>query len=99
MVACTRPLSFCIFAVAATVACGAVAHDPDQEESPQVVTAGLHEMAKRIRRYESWRILGAQPRKRASGYWYFRFKMLRDDGTIKVIYIDPRNPDFKRLEQ
>lgn len=99
MAACTRSLSFWLFAATATVACDAVAHDPGQEESPQAITVGLHEMAKQIRRYESWRILGAQPRRRASGYWMFRFKMLRNDGTIKVIYIDPKNPDFKRLEQ
>lgn len=99
MVACTKPLSLLIFAICAALTCTAVAHDPGQETSPQAITVGLHEMAKKIRRYESWRILGAQPKKEASGNWHFRFKLLRSDGTIKVIYIDPRNPDFKRLEQ
>jgi hypothetical protein len=61
-------------------------------------TVSIHEVAMQIRRYKSWQILDASPRKKDTGIPYFRFKLLRSDGTVKIINIDPRNPNLRRLE-
>ena len=65
--------------------------------NPTIVT--IHEVAWQIRQNKNWQILEASPRKRASGYQYFRFKLLRHDGKVKVINIDPLNPNLRKLEQ
>jgi len=62
------------------------------------VTVSIHEVAMQIRRYKSWQILDASPRKKDTGTPYFRFKLLRSDGTVKIINIDPNNPNLRRLE-
>ena len=61
-------------------------------------TVSIHEVAMQIRRYKSWQILDASPRQKDTGIPYFRFKLLRSDGTVKIINIDPRNPNLRRLE-
>ncbi len=69
------------------------------EEGNQGATmVSIHEVAMQIRRYKSWQILDASPRKKDTGRYYFRFKLLRNDGTVKIINIDPRNPNLRRLE-
>lgn len=61
-------------------------------------TVSMHEIARQIRQYTNWQILDASPRKRESGLPYFRFKLLRSNGKVKIINIDPRNPNFRHLE-
>lgn len=58
----------------------------------------MDEVARQIRQFKSWQILDATPRQKESGYQYFRFKLLRDDGKVKIINIDPNNPNLRRLE-
>ena len=67
-------------------------------DSPSAKKVSMHEVAIQIRQYKSWQILNASSRQKASGYRYFRFKLLRSDGKVKIINIDPNNPNLRRLE-
>ena len=68
-------------------------------ESSGVPSMSMDEVARQIRQIKGWQILEAQSRKKDSGSQYFRFKLLRSDGKVKVINIDPNNPNLRRLEQ
>ena len=61
-------------------------------------TVSIHEVAMQIRQYKSWQILDASPRKKETGIRYFRFKLLGQDGKVKIINIDPNNPNLRRLK-
>jgi len=61
-------------------------------------TTSIDEIAQQIRQYKNWQILDASPRKKKSGISYFRFKLLKNDGTVKIINIDPTQPNLRRLE-
>ncbi len=61
-------------------------------------TVSIHEVAQQIRQYKSWQILDASPRKKTTGILYFRFKLLGQGGKVKIINIDPDNPNLRRLE-
>ncbi len=67
-------------------------------DTPAASKVSMHEVAIQIRQYKSWQILNASSRQKASGYRYFRFKLLRSDGKVKIINIDPNNPNLRRLE-
>lgn len=58
----------------------------------------MHEVAVQIRQFKSWQILDASPQKKKSGYQYFRFKLLHNNGKVKIINIDPNNPNLRTLE-
>ncbi len=59
----------------------------------------IHEVAMKIRQFKSWQILDASPRHQKSGVRYFRFKLLHSNGKVKIINIDPMNPNLRRLEK
>ena len=68
-------------------------------ESATGAKMSMHEVAMQIRQYKSWQILNASSVQKASGHQYFRFKLLRSDGKVKIINIDPNNPNLRTLEQ
>lgn len=74
---------------------GAQALDGKSSGAPSV---SMDEVARQIRQLKSWQILEAQSKQEESGTQYFRFKLLRNDGKVKVINIDPNNPNLRRLE-
>ena len=60
--------------------------------------ASIDEVAHMIRKRKQWQILDASPRRKDSGTEYFRFKLLGNDGTVKIINVDPNKPNLRRLE-
>lgn len=84
--------------LAAAVSMGSSASYALDGESVSTSKVSMHEVAMQIRQYKSWQILNASPRQKESGYQYFRFKLLRSDGKVKIINIDPNNPNLRRLE-
>ena len=67
-------------------------------ESASKTKVSLDEVAMQIREFKSWQILDASSQKKESGLRYFRFKLLRNDGKVKIINIDPNNPNLRTLE-
>ena len=70
----------------------------DGKKNPDAATVSMHEVARQIRQYKSWQILDASPRKLDSGDRILRFKLLHEKGKVIIINIDPKNPNFRRLE-
>ena len=68
-------------------------------ETKGATTVSMHEVARQIRQYKTWQILDAASKQKASGNRYFRFKLLSSEGKVKIINIDPKNPNLRRLEQ
>lgn len=73
-----------------------LAFDGEKSASTEI---SIHEVARQIRQYKSWQILDASPKKKPTGIQYFRFKLLHNNGMVKVINIDPLNPNLRRLEK
>jgi hypothetical protein len=67
-------------------------------ESASKDKVSMDEVAMQIRQFKSWQILDASSQKKESGSRYFRFKLLHDNGKVKIINIDPNNPNLRRLE-
>ena len=59
----------------------------------------MHDVAKKIRQDNNWQILDAKPKEKKSGYKFFQFKVINKKGQVKVINIDPNNPNLRHLEQ
>ena len=62
------------------------------------VTVSIHDVAKKIRQFKTWQILDARSNQKESGFLY-RFKLINSSGRVKIINIDPKNPNLRRLEQ
>ena len=60
--------------------------------------AEIDDIANQIRGKSGWQILDARTQKNASGNFLFRFKLLSKKGMVKVIFVDPRNPDLRELK-
>ena len=73
----------------------AIALDGESASNKKV---SMDEVAMQIRQFKSWQILDASSQKKESGLRYFRFKLLHNDGKVKVINIDPNNPNLRTLE-
>ncbi len=59
----------------------------------------FNEVVERIRlRHKSWQILDARSKHKESGLRY-RFKLINSNGQVRIILIDPRNPNLGNLEQ
>ena len=58
----------------------------------------IDDVARMIRENKQWQILEASPRQDGSVTRY-RFKLINSTGKVKVISIDPKQPNLRRLEQ
>jgi hypothetical protein len=67
-------------------------------ESASKNKVSMDEVAMQIRQFKSWQILDASPQKKETGSPYFRFKLLHNNGKVKIINIDPNKPNLRRLE-
>ncbi len=67
--------------------------------NPSAIPVSFNEVVERIRiRHKSWQILDARSRYKESGLRY-RFKLINSSGQVRIILIDPRNPNLEHLEQ
>jgi len=59
----------------------------------------FNEVVERIRlRHKSWQILDARSKHEESDLRY-RFKLINSSGQVRILLIDPRNPNLGHLEQ
>ena len=58
----------------------------------------MDDVARMIREQKQWQILEASPRQDGSVTRY-RFKLINSTGKVKIISIDPKKPNLRRLEQ
>ena len=65
----------------------------------QGAKVSMHDVAQKIRQSNTWQILDAKPKEKKSGYKFFQFKVINKKGQVKVINIDPNNPNLRKLEQ
>lgn len=63
-----------------------------------VGTSSMDDVARMIRQNKQWEILDARQRHKGSETRY-RFKVINNTGKVKVINIDPRRPNLRKLEQ
>ena len=70
----------------------------DGNQKNGTVAFSIDDVARQIRQYKSWQILDASPRKLESGDRILRFKLLHEKGKVIIINIDPKNPNYRRLE-
>ena len=76
-----------------------VANDNDNAAgNPAAVTVSFDEVVEQIRQHKSWQILDARSKQKGSGFRY-RFKLMNSSGQVRIILIDPKNPNFGYLEQ
>ena len=60
--------------------------------------SSMDDVARMIRQNKQWEILDARQRNKGSEMRY-RFKVINSTGKVKVINIDPRRPNLRKLEQ
>lgn len=58
----------------------------------------IDDVARMIRENKKWQILEASPRQNGTVTRY-RFKLINSTGKVKIISIDPKKPNLRRLEQ
>ncbi len=58
----------------------------------------IDDVARMIRQNKQWQILEVTPRQDGSVTRY-RFKLINSTGKVKIISIDPKKPNLRRLEQ
>jgi len=58
----------------------------------------MDDVARMIRQNKQWQILEVTPRQDGSVTRY-RFKLINSTGKVKIISIDPKKPNLRRLEQ
>jgi len=75
----------------------AMALDANAQGSAASGTSSMEDVARLIRKTK-WRILGAAPRREGSETRY-RFKLISNTGKVKIISVDPKRPNLRRLEQ
>lgn len=73
-----------------------------QQSQNQIRTQGathasIHDIVRDISQYDSWKILQYYDKEDDAGIQYYRFKLLRRDGKLVIIDVDPRNPDLRAL--
>lgn len=66
--------------------------------SRSVHIATMEDVARMIRGHTQWEILDAKPRQRGSEMRY-RFKLINSTGRVRIISIDPENPNLRKLQQ
>ncbi len=68
------------------------------DSSALPVSISFHEVVERIRRrHKSWHILDARSKHEESSLRY-RFKLINSNGQVRILLIDPRNPNLGHLE-
>ena len=73
--------------------------DDDTVGNPAAAAVSFNEVVEQIRRqHKSWHILDARSSRQESGLRY-RFKLINSSGQVRIILIDPRNPNLGHLEQ
>lgn len=87
-----------LVALAPAMALDANAQSSQGDQSQQSNNPSMDDVARMIRQKKRWQILEATPQQDGSGLRY-RFKVINKTGKIKVITIDPRQPNLRRLEQ
>ncbi len=60
--------------------------------------SSMDDVARMIRQNKQWEILDARQRNKGNETRY-RFKVINSTGKVKVINIDPRRPNLRKLEQ
>ncbi len=60
--------------------------------------SSMDDVARMIRRNSQWEILDARSRQKGDETRY-RFKLINNTGKVKVISVDPRKPNLRKLEQ
>ena len=58
----------------------------------------MDDVARMIRQNKQWEILDARQRNKGNETRY-RFKVINSTGKVKVINIDPKRPNLRKLEQ
>jgi inorganic pyrophosphatase len=86
-----------LFALAVLVTPVGSVHALDGQTQDAKVS--MHDVAQKIRQSNTWQILDAKPKEKKSGYKFFQFKVINKKGQVKVINIDPNNPNLRKLEQ
>ena len=80
----------------------ALALDANAQSNGQGAEQGssrsIDDVARMIRKKKRWEILEATPTQNGSVMRY-RFKVINQTGKVKIINIDPRQPNLRRLEQ
>ena len=67
--------------------------------TPSAVPVSFDEVVEWVRhQHKSWQILDARSKHKESGLRY-RFKLINGNGQVRIILIDPRNPNLGNLEQ
>ncbi|MEM7195993.1 MAG: hypothetical protein AAF402_13670 [Pseudomonadota bacterium] len=66
-------------------------------DDSKVKAVSIEEVANLIRKRKQWKILDAKPKQASQGN-YFRFKLLGNNGKVKIINIDPKKPNLRSLE-
>ena len=76
-----------------------VADDNDNTAAnTAAVTVSFDEVVEQIRQHKSWQILDARSKQKGSVSRY-RFKLMNSSGQVRIILIDPKNPNLGYLEQ
>jgi hypothetical protein len=82
----------------ATVALDVNVQNAQNVPAGQGIVTSMDDVARMIRQKKKWQILDARPRYDGATTRY-RFKLLGKKGKVKIISIDPRKPNLRRLEQ
>ena len=76
----------------------ALALDANAQSGETEYMSSMDDVAKMIRQKSGWQILDARSRTQGSVTWY-RFKLISKKGRVKIIRIDPAEPNLRLLEQ
>lgn len=76
----------------------AMALDANAQGSAAGNPTSIDDVARMIRQKKKWQILEARPRREGS-VTHYRFKLISNTGQVKIISIDPKRPNLRRLEQ
>lgn len=69
----------------------------NNSDQGQQASRSMDDVARMIRQKKRWQILEATPHQ-SGGVVHYRFKVINKTGKVKVINIDPRQPNLRRLE-
>jgi len=76
----------------------AFALDANAQSNTSGTQSSIDDVARMIRQKKVWQILEARPSQEGSVIFY-RFKLISNTGKVKIISIDPKRPNLRRLEQ
>ncbi len=93
-------LVVCVFIITLLVSPKALGlEDTNQSSKSGEAVISLDDTVIEIQKLDMGRILNAQPMKTGQGVEWHRIKVLNDDGIVRVLEIDPNNPDtFNKLK-